>query len=102
MNRILSKIIVILIFTLAGDLFLHSLTSINADIGRHIGLGEIIWETKEVPKVNLLSFTAPDFPFVNHHWLSEVIFYGIYSLGGDWIREQDRKSTRLNSSHSSI
>ena len=82
---IFSRIIIVLIFILAGLLFIHSLTSINADIGRHIGLGKIIWETKEVPKTNLLSFTAPDFPFINHHWLSEVIFYGIYSLGGDWI-----------------
>src|SRR3989344_27297 len=82
---ILSKITVVLVFTLAGVLFFHSLTSINADIGRHIGLGEIIWKTKEVPKVNLLSFTAPDFPFINHHWLSEVAFYGVYSIGDSWL-----------------
>ena len=85
MNQIPSKIIVVLIFILAGVLFFHNLTSINIDIGRHIGLGKIIWEMKEVPKTNLLSFTAPDFSFINHHWLGEVIFYGIYSLGGDWI-----------------
>src|SRR3989338_717049 len=80
-----SKITVVLVFTLAGVLFFHNLTSINADVGRHIGLGEIIWKTKEVPKVNLLSFTAPDFPFINHHWLSEVAFYGVYSIGDSWL-----------------
>lgn len=84
MNRALSKIIIILIFVLAGVLFFHNLTSINADIGRHIKLGEIIWQNKEVPKTNLFSFTAPDFPFINHHWLSEVIFYGIFNIGGSW------------------
>ncbi len=83
--RILNKVIIALIFILAGVLFFHSLTSINADIGRHIKLGEIIWQTGTVPKVNLLSFTAPDYPFINHHWLSEVIFYKVYSLGSNWM-----------------
>ena len=35
-----------------------------------------------MPKTNLFSFTEPDFPFTNHHWLSEVIFYGIYGWFG--------------------
>ncbi len=83
--RILNKAIIALIFILAGVMFFHSFTSINADIGRHIKLGEIIWQTGTVPKVNLLSFTAPEYPFINHHWLSEVVFYKIYSLGNDWM-----------------
>ncbi len=83
--RTLNKIIIALIFLLAGVMFFHGLTSINADIGRHIKLGEIIWQTGTVPKINLLSFTAPEYPFINHHWLSEVIFYKVYSLGSDWI-----------------
>ena len=80
---IFSKVIIILIFVLAGVLFFHNLTSINVDIGRHIKLGEIIWQTGTVPKVNLFSFTASDYPFVNHHWLSEIVFYGVYSLGSN-------------------
>ena len=83
--KILNKIIIVLIFLLAGVMFFHSFTSINADIGRHLKVGEIIWQTGTVPKVNLLSFTAPEYPFVNHHWLSEVVFYKIYSLGNDWM-----------------
>ena len=65
-------------------MFTHNITSINADIGRHIKIGEIIWQTKEIPKTNLFSYTTPDFPFINHHWLSEVIFYKAYSVGVDW------------------
>jgi len=83
--RTLNKVIIVLIFILAGVLFFHNLTSVNVDIGRHIKLGEIIWEMKEVPKTNLLSFTESEHVFINHHWLSEVVFYKIYSLGGDWI-----------------
>ncbi len=69
-------------FMVAAFLFFHNLAIINEDIGRHIKLGEIIWQTKSVPHTNLLSYTATDFTFINHHWLSEVVFYGFYNLGG--------------------
>lgn len=74
-----------LLFVFLGLLLVHSLGSINQDIGRHLKLGQIIWETKSVPQTNLFSFTEPDYPFINHHWLSEVVFYllsGIIGLKG--------------------
>ena len=49
--------------------------SFDQDLGRHIKLGEIIWQTKEVPKTNLFSYTNPDFPFINTHWGFEVFVY---------------------------
>src|SRR3989344_5413288 len=61
---------------------IHSFDSINNDIGRHLKLGEIIWQTKVVPHTNLFSFTEPDHFFINHHWLSEVLFYFLYLLVG--------------------
>jgi len=69
-------------FMVAAFLFFHNLAIINEDIGRHIKLGEIIWQSGSVPHTNLLSYTAADFPFINHHWLSEVVFYGFYHFGG--------------------
>jgi hypothetical protein len=54
---------------------IHTLTSITQDIGRHLTLGKIIWETHAVPRINLFSYTAPDSPFINHHWLGEVFLY---------------------------
>ncbi len=75
-------IAICLCFVVGFFLFFHDLTTINEDIGRHIKLGEIIWQTKSVPQTNLFSYTATDFPFVNHHWLSEVAFYGFYRIGG--------------------
>ena len=71
-----------LLFVLLAVFLIHSFDSIGQDIGRHLKVGEIIWQTKEVPKTNLFSFTEPDFAFINHHWLSEVIFFGIFSLTG--------------------
>lgn len=80
--KYLKGTVLILFLVLAGSLFLHNLTSINLDIGRHLKLGEIIWQTKSVPDANLFSYTEPDHAFINHHWFSEVIFYGVYFLGG--------------------
>ena len=56
--------------------FFHPVTAITQDLGRHLITGDIILETHSVPKTNLFSYTYPDFPFINHHWLSEV-FYSI-------------------------
>src|SRR3989338_815335 len=49
--------------------------SFDQDLGRHLRLGEIILQTKSVPLVNLFSYTYPDFPFFNSHWLFEVLVY---------------------------
>ncbi len=83
--KILRFIALALLFVFLGLLLIHTLNSINQDIGRHLKLGQIIWDTKSVPRTNLFSFTEPDYPFINHHWLSEVIFYllsGIIGLKG--------------------
>lgn len=55
--------------------FCHNLTAFTQDLGRHLKIGEIIVQQKRVPKINLFSFTFPQFPFINHHWLAEVIFF---------------------------
>lgn len=73
---------VILFFVFVALLATHSLNSINQDIGRHLKTGEIIWQTKHVPRTNLFSFTEPDHPFINHHWLSEVFFYLLNNAAG--------------------
>ena len=51
---------IVLLFLFVGLVCVHSLNSINQDIGRHLKLGQIIWETKSVPKTNLFSFTEPN------------------------------------------
>jgi hypothetical protein len=33
-------------------------------------------------EVNLYSYAYPDYPFINHHWGSGVVFYVIERLGG--------------------
>lgn len=64
------------------SLSLNTSADFNQDLGRHLKLGEIIVKTGTMPKINLFSYTYPNFPFINHHWLSEVIFYQIVSFFG--------------------
>jgi len=52
------------------------------DLGRHLENGKLVWQNKDVLFKNFYSYTEPNFPFVNHHWLGGVIFYGVYLIGG--------------------
>lgn len=69
-----------------GFLLLRRETAINQDLGRHLRLGEMILAGGEQRTCalykNCLTYTHPDYPFINHHWGSEVIFYLIYKSGG--------------------
>ncbi len=72
--------ILLLVFVLS--FLIRSDLSFDQDLGRHLKLGEIITQTHTVPKVNLFSYTNPNFPFINTHWLFEVlVFMGSNSLG---------------------
>lgn len=65
---------------------------VTSDLGRHIKNGEIILsEISKMPSnasnwdilyTNYYSYTFPTEKFINHHWLSGVLFYAIYALFG--------------------
>lgn len=78
----MKKLILLLPFILIFLGFFHPIFAINQDLGRHIITGNIILKTHQVPKTNLFSYTFPNHPFVNHHWLSEVIYAILYSTAG--------------------
>lgn len=65
---------ILLLFFTFSFLFVSD-QSFDQDLGRHLKLGEIIIKTGQIPKTNLFSYTNPDFPFINTHWLFEVIVF---------------------------
>ncbi len=71
-----------LLFLLFLSFFSHNLTAFTQDLGRHLKVSELIVQTGKVPKTNLFSFAFPQFPFINHHWLPEVIFFLINQAFG--------------------
>ena len=68
-----------------GLMFVMALSpgiSFTEDLGRHLLMGRIIVETGSVPDTNFLTYTAGDFPTVEHHWLSQVLIYAIHGAAG--------------------
>lgn len=45
-----------------------------SDMGRHLTNGRLFLDSGMIATTNLYSYTHPDFPFLNHHWGSGVLF----------------------------
>lgn len=71
----------LLLFAAAGILWARPVNLMNSDLGRHIQNGRIILQHWHVPETNFYSYTHPDFPVINHHWGTGVLFYVLYTLG---------------------
>lgn len=82
LQKIISSVLVGAIFLLLFVGYFHPVTAITQDLGRHIKTGQLILQSKTVPKTNLYSYTYPNFPFINHHWFSEVVFYLVFVVSG--------------------
>jgi hypothetical protein len=75
-------------------LFLSYKINLNgADLGRHLKNGEIITsnfidgnfeEVSQILRKNVYSYTYPDYDFINHHWLSGVVFFIVEKFFGFW------------------
>ncbi|MDO8515492.1 MAG: hypothetical protein Q7S14_03250 [bacterium] len=78
----MKTIIVILLLGFYGLFLTHKINLVTADLGRHIKNGEFVFQNVKVLTTNFYSYTFPDFPVVNHHWLSGVIFYFLWKFSG--------------------
>ncbi len=70
-------------------LFVRPLDTTVGDLPRHIKNGEIIVNSlvngeldHRIFTTNYYSYTHPDFSFINHHWLSGVLFFLVWSVTG--------------------
>ena len=80
MNASVRKIIEI--YVVAYVFFLASRPLSDGDFWWHLKTGEYILQTGSIPKTDFYSFTNYGRPWVAHEWLSEAIFYAIYSRLG--------------------
>jgi hypothetical protein len=48
----------------------------------HVKVGEWILDNKRVPSTGIFSYTAENFPWVSHEWLSAVLLYAVFSVTG--------------------
>jgi hypothetical protein len=54
----------------------------DPDTWLHLKLGETIWNSRSIPRTDIFSYTASGHAWVAHEWLSELLIYGAYRLGG--------------------
>lgn len=77
--------VIVILFVWFSLLLAQKINLSTVDLGRHIKNGEIILSQglgSAVLRQNFYSYTNPAYPFINHHWLSGVIFYFIHKVGG--------------------
>jgi hypothetical protein len=55
----------------------------DCDFWGHAAAGRWAVESRQVPRRGLFVWTAPDHPWTDHMWLSQVLFFGLARLGGD-------------------
>ena len=71
-----------LLLLVYGFYLAHQANLTVGDLGRHLKNGQLFIANGLIPKINLYSYAYPDYPFINHHWGSGVVFYAIERLGG--------------------
>ncbi len=60
-----------------------SFSMADPDYWGHLKFGQTIFETRSVPKTDNFSYTANGRKWINHEWLSEVIFWIFYKNFSD-------------------
>ena len=59
-------------------------TIVDSDLWCHFKTGEYILKNFNIPQTDIFSYTLENQPWVDHEWLSQVIFYGIFAKFG-WL-----------------
>ena len=52
------------------------------DVWYHLAAGRLMTETWQWPRANMFAFTAPAHPWINLHWVFQLLLHGAYRLGG--------------------
>ncbi|MBI3287142.1 MAG: hypothetical protein HYZ68_03755 [Chloroflexi bacterium] len=75
-RRLYMAVLFVSIFALAAQ------ENVDPDFWWHLRTGQLIWETRSVPRTDPFSYTIPNRPWTAHEWLSEVLLYGLFQLSG--------------------
>jgi len=54
----------------------------DPDFWWHLRTGQLIWESKSIPRQDVFSYTVAGQPWITHEWLTEVILYAVYAFAG--------------------
>lgn len=76
LNILMAVVTFLLVFIMAARM------PQDTDFWWHIRAGELTWQTGRPLVTDQFTFTRGGQPWVNHSWLSEVIYYLFYKTGG--------------------
>lgn len=76
-NKIISVLHPLVILLLFVLFLVRGTIYLDPDFGWHIRMGQIIIHSG-IPKTDLLTYTMPSFPYVDHEWLTDVVFASLY------------------------
>lgn len=63
-------------------LLIYLLLPVDTDFWWHLKMGQVMLETRSIPRSDLFSFLSFGKPMIAHEWLSEVVFASIYAVSG--------------------
>jgi hypothetical protein len=52
------------------------------DVWYHLAAGRLVWATWSWPSTNTFAFTAPNHPWIDLHWVFQLLLYGAWAVGG--------------------
>ncbi|MBU0708090.1 hypothetical protein KKG41_07050 [Patescibacteria group bacterium] len=61
--------------------FLSMRIPLDPDLGWHLRSGQYLWENKAVAEGDPFSHTFSEYPWIAHEWLTDLMLYGLNSLG---------------------
>jgi hypothetical protein len=71
------------LFVICAVLFISPHRMVDSDSISHLSVGRWIVQNAEVPEQDPFTFVHPSRKWSNPEWLGDVIWYGLYSLGGE-------------------
>jgi hypothetical protein len=73
----------LIVFVLLASIFTMTAGAItDPDFWWHLRTGQLIFETRAIPRADVFSFTARGGEWVTHEWLTELVMYATYRLSG--------------------
>jgi hypothetical protein len=63
-------------------LYFFSFITADPDLWGHLMFGKEIWTSKDIPHVDMYSYTAYGLQWINHEWLSEMMMWLVFMKFG--------------------
>lgn len=61
--------------------FLSMRIPLDPDLGWHLRSGQYLWENKAFAEGDPFSYTFSEYPWIAHEWVTDLMLYGLNSLG---------------------